>query len=197
MVGADYYAVPWTSIWDIVVDPTNSQVVYAADHQSGVYLSTDEGSNWVPIREGLSMKAVTALAISSDGEVIYAATEGEGVLRIGTIETTSSTTSSSSTSSSSTTTTVPSPCPLELIYGTQSEEMKALRYIRDNVLKHTPEGQEIIRLYYGLNGKNSQTLEEISEEFDITRERIRQLKEKAINRLRHVSRGRVLKTYMG
>jgi RNA polymerase primary sigma factor len=56
---------------------------------------------------------------------------------------------------------------------------------------------EIIRLYYGLNGKNSQTLEEISEEFDITRERIRQLKEKAINRLRHVSRGRVLKTYMG
>jgi hypothetical protein len=119
-----------------------------------VYLSTDGGNNWVPIREGLSMKAVTALAISSDGEVIYAATEGEGVFRIGTIETTSSTTSSSSTtttSSSSTTTTVPSACPLELIYGTQSEEMKVLRYIRDNVLKQTPEGKEIIRLYYEWN----------------------------------------------
>ncbi len=154
VVGADYYAVPWTSIWDIIVDPTNSQLVYAADHQSGVYLSTDGGNNWVPIREGLSMKAVTALAISSDGEVIYAATEGEGVFRIGTIETTSSTTSSSSTtttSSSSTTTTVPSACPLELIYGTQSEEMKVLRYIRDNVLKQTPEGKEIIRLYYEWN----------------------------------------------
>lgn len=56
---------------------------------------------------------------------------------------------------------------------------------------------EIIRLYYGLNGKHSQTLEEISEEFNITRERIRQLKEKAINRLKHISKGRVLKTYLG
>ncbi len=56
---------------------------------------------------------------------------------------------------------------------------------------------EIIRLYYGLNGKNAQTLEEISEEFNITRERIRQLKEKGINKLRHISKGRVLKTYMG
>ena len=56
---------------------------------------------------------------------------------------------------------------------------------------------EIIRLYYGLNGKHSQTLEEISAEFNITRERIRQLKEKAINRLKHISKGRVLKTYMG
>jgi len=56
---------------------------------------------------------------------------------------------------------------------------------------------EIIRLYYGLNGKHSQTLDEISEEFNITRERIRQLKEKAINRLKHDSKGRVLRTYMG
>ena len=56
---------------------------------------------------------------------------------------------------------------------------------------------EIIRLYYGLNGKHSQTLEEISEKFNITRERIRQLKEKAINRLKHISKGRILKTYLG
>ena len=56
---------------------------------------------------------------------------------------------------------------------------------------------EIIRLYYGLNGKNPQTFEEISEEYNLTRERIRQLKEKAINRLKHISKGRVLKTYLG
>ncbi|MFC2116947.1 RNA polymerase sigma factor RpoD/SigA, partial [Bacteroidota bacterium] len=56
---------------------------------------------------------------------------------------------------------------------------------------------DIIRLYYGLNGVQSHTLEEIGEEFNITRERIRQIKEKAIKRLKHVSKSRVLKTYMG
>ncbi|MCK4856098.1 MAG: sigma-70 family RNA polymerase sigma factor, partial [Bacteroidales bacterium] len=56
---------------------------------------------------------------------------------------------------------------------------------------------EIIRLYYGLNGKHSHTLEEIGEEFNITRERIRQIKAKGISRLKHISKSRVLKTYMG
>ncbi len=81
-MGADYYSVPWTSIWSIVIDPMNSQTLYAADHHKGVYLSTDGGANWVPISEGLSTKAVTALAISSNGKVLYAATEGEGVFRL-------------------------------------------------------------------------------------------------------------------
>jgi photosystem II stability/assembly factor-like uncharacterized protein len=79
--GMDYYSVPWTSIWDIVIDPTNTQTVYAADHHAGVLLSVDGGANWVPINDGLSMKAVTALAISSSGKVLYAATEGAGVFR--------------------------------------------------------------------------------------------------------------------
>jgi len=61
----------------------------------------------------------------------------------------------------------------------------------------TPREAEVIRLYYGLNGKHSHTLEEIGEEFNITRERIRQIKEKGINRLKHKSKSRVLKTYMG
>ena len=56
---------------------------------------------------------------------------------------------------------------------------------------------EVIRLYYGLNGIHSHTLEEIGEEFNITRERIRQIKEKGIKRLKHASKSRVLKTYMG
>lgn len=56
---------------------------------------------------------------------------------------------------------------------------------------------EVIRLYYGLNGRPSHTLEEIGEKFNITRERIRQIKEKGIKRLKHASKSRVLKTYMG
>ena len=61
----------------------------------------------------------------------------------------------------------------------------------------TPREAEVIRLYFGLNGRHSHTLEEIGEEFSITRERIRQIKEKGIKRLKHTSKSRVLKTYMG
>ena len=55
----------------------------------------------------------------------------------------------------------------------------------------------IIRLYFGLNGKHPHTLEEIGEEFNLTRERVRQIKEKAIKRLKHTSRSKILKTYLG
>ncbi len=56
---------------------------------------------------------------------------------------------------------------------------------------------DIVRLYYGLNGKHPMTLEEIGERFDLTRERVRQIKEKAIRRLKHTSRSRMLKSYLG
>ncbi len=55
----------------------------------------------------------------------------------------------------------------------------------------------IIRLYYGLNGKLPHTLEEIGEEFNLTRERVRQIKEKAIKRLKNVTRCKNLKVYLG
>ncbi len=55
----------------------------------------------------------------------------------------------------------------------------------------------IIRLYFGLNGKHAHTLEEIGEEFNLTRERVRQIKEKAIKRLKNATRSRNLKTYLG
>lgn len=55
----------------------------------------------------------------------------------------------------------------------------------------------IIRLYFGLNGKHQHTLEEIGEEFSLTRERVRQIKEKAIKRLKHTTRSKNLKTYLG
>jgi len=81
-----YYSIPWTSIWDIAIDPTDSSTIYAADNQSGVYLSTDAGESWDPINKGLTMKAVTGLDISADGEVVYAATWGGGVFRLGEVE---------------------------------------------------------------------------------------------------------------
>jgi RNA polymerase primary sigma factor len=58
---------------------------------------------------------------------------------------------------------------------------------------------DVIKLYFGLNGnrEHSMTLEEIGERFDLTRERVRQIKEKAIRRLRHTSRSKALKPYLG
>ncbi len=57
---------------------------------------------------------------------------------------------------------------------------------------------DVIRLYFGLaQGEQPMTLEEIGERFDLTRERVRQIKEKAIRRLKHTSRSKILKTYLG
>ena len=56
---------------------------------------------------------------------------------------------------------------------------------------------EVIRLYYGLDREHSLTLEEIGEKFSLTRERVRQIKEKAIRRLRHASRSKTLRSYLG
>jgi RNA polymerase primary sigma factor len=61
----------------------------------------------------------------------------------------------------------------------------------------TPRESDIIILYFGLNGKQALTLEEIGEKFSLTRERVRQIKEKAIRRLRHTSRSKTLKPYLG
>jgi RNA polymerase primary sigma factor len=56
---------------------------------------------------------------------------------------------------------------------------------------------DVITLYFGLNGEHALTLEEIGEKFNLTRERVRQIKEKSIRRLRHTSRSKALKTYLG
>ena len=61
----------------------------------------------------------------------------------------------------------------------------------------TPREADVIRLYFGLESKQALTLEEIGERFDLTRERVRQIKEKAIRRLKHASRSKILKTYLG
>src|SRR4030081_430665 len=55
---------------------------------------------------------------------------------------------------------------------------------------------KILRLYFGLEGQEPMTLEEIGSQLGITRERVRQLKEKALARLRHVSRARALESFL-
>ncbi len=61
----------------------------------------------------------------------------------------------------------------------------------------TPREADVVRLYFGLGDYQPMTLEEIGETFDLTRERVRQIKEKAIRRLKHTSRSKILMTYLG
>lgn len=56
---------------------------------------------------------------------------------------------------------------------------------------------DVIKLFFGLGGKHPHSLEEIGEKFELTRERVRQIKEKAVRRLKHGSRSRLLKAYLG
>ncbi|MCH2213945.1 MAG: sigma-70 family RNA polymerase sigma factor [Flavobacteriales bacterium] len=56
---------------------------------------------------------------------------------------------------------------------------------------------DVIRLYFGLTGENPMTLEEIGQRFDLTRERVRQIKEKGLRRLKHNSRSQMLRSYLG
>jgi RNA polymerase primary sigma factor len=57
--------------------------------------------------------------------------------------------------------------------------------------------QQVIKMYFGIDRDYALTLNEIGEEFSLTRERVRQIKEKAIRRLRHRSRSKSLRTYLG
>lgn len=71
------------------------------------------------------------------------------------------------------------------------------REVQRALLTLTLREADVIIFYFGLNGEHSMTLEEIGEKFSLTRERVRQIKEKAIRRLRHTSRSKALKPYLG
>lgn len=73
---------PGEVLSDIVVDPTRPNVLYLAGNQSGVYLSEDFGASWRLHNEGLTMRSVGTLAISADGNTLYAGTRGGGVYRL-------------------------------------------------------------------------------------------------------------------
>ena len=101
---------------------------------------------------------------------------------------------------------------------TPGEDNKLLDYLPDN-MNPTPDEQtfekaltesiedalaslkereaKILRLYFGLDAAEPMTLEEIGSRLGITRERVRQIKEKALSRLRHVSRARALESFLG
>ena len=75
---------------------------------------------------------------------------------------------------------------------------KALTESIEEALSHLKEREaKILRLYFGLDGEEPMTLEQIGSLLGITRERVRQIKEKALSRLRHVSRARALESYLG
>lgn len=61
----------------------------------------------------------------------------------------------------------------------------------------SPKEGDIIKMFFGLEGYPPMTLDEIGEKFDLTRERVRQIKEKAIRRLQHTSRSQILQSYLG
>ena len=71
------------------------------------------------------------------------------------------------------------------------------REIERSLSTLSPREADIVRLYYGLNGEPPYSLEEIGKLFNLTRERVRQIKEKAIKRLKHTYRSKILKSYLG
>ncbi|WP_317899121.1 sigma-70 family RNA polymerase sigma factor [Aurantibacillus circumpalustris] len=76
---------------------------------------------------------------------------------------------------------------------TESLQMEIFRAL--NTL--TEREADVVKLFFGLAGKHAHSLEEIGEKFQLTRERVRQIKEKAVRRLKHGSRSRLLKAYLG
>jgi photosystem II stability/assembly factor-like uncharacterized protein len=81
LVGMD----PNEPVPSIVVDPRRPNVVYAASSRSGLFISANAGRTWRLHSEGLRTRSIMTLAISSDGETLYAGTQGEGVFRLSTL----------------------------------------------------------------------------------------------------------------
>jgi len=74
---------PEAMIADIAIDPSNPELIYAAIRERGVYFSQDGGETWLALNQGLTNRAAEHLTISNDGTVLYVATEGAGVFRLG------------------------------------------------------------------------------------------------------------------
>ena len=71
------------------------------------------------------------------------------------------------------------------------------REIERSLSTLTERERDVVKLFFGIGMNHGLTLEEIGAKFDLTRERVRQIKEKAIRRLRHTSRSKLLKAYLG
>ena len=66
----------------IVLDPHEPDRMYVADRVSGVYHKLPGGKRWTPLLAGLANREVRAIALSADGRILYAGTEGAGVFRL-------------------------------------------------------------------------------------------------------------------
>lgn len=84
---------------------------------------------------------------------------------------------------------LPSPIEALITESLRKEIEKSLRVLRGREV-------DVIRLYYGLNGNQSRTLEEIGQKFGISRERTRQIRDTAIRRIRRTSGGHLLRKYL-
>jgi photosystem II stability/assembly factor-like uncharacterized protein len=73
---------PETTVRDFEVDTIHPGVIYAATNDSGVYISTNSGATWKAINNGLVTRAGVDLALSSDGQHLYLATDGGGAYRL-------------------------------------------------------------------------------------------------------------------
>jgi RNA polymerase primary sigma factor len=80
-------------------------------------------------------------------------------------------------------------------YSLMNESLQ--REIERSLATLTDRERDVVRLFFGIGEVHGLTLEEIGAKFDLTRERVRQIKEKAIRRLRHSSRSKLLKAYLG
>jgi len=76
---------PNENVMTIVLDPQRENVVYAGSISSGLFISKDSGASWRQHNAGLSTRAIRVLAISADGNTLYAGTMGEGVFRLSTL----------------------------------------------------------------------------------------------------------------
>ncbi len=81
LVGMD----PNEPVPSIVVDPRRPNVVYAASSRSGLFISANSGRTWRLHNEGLRTRSILVLALASDGQTLYAGTQGEGVFRLSTL----------------------------------------------------------------------------------------------------------------
>ena len=87
-------------------------------------------------------------------------------------------------------------------YGTTTEEViaKLKTMLKEQLLgvldTLTPREEKVLRLRYGLDDSRPRTLEEVGKEFNVTRERIRQIEAKALRKLRHPSRSKRLKDFL-
>ena len=93
---------------------------------------------------------------------------------------------------------------LDIIEDSEAEEpeakimMESMSEEVNGALETLSERERVVlEMYFGINRDSAMTLNEIGEEFDLTRERVRQIKEKAIQRLRHRSRSKNLRRYLG